>query len=61
MITVRRHCDSRMSGTVYEVFDVVSGKVLLVTRDPAKGLRIAARCNSGDFRLFPSDFTDGDR
>jgi len=48
MTTVRRHFDTRMSGTVFQVFDVLTGKVLVVTRDPGKGLAIAARRNSGE-------------
>ncbi len=59
MTTVRRHFDTRMSGVVFQVFDVLTGKVLVVTRDPGKGLAIAARCNSGDPRLFASDFAGG--
>jgi hypothetical protein len=56
MTSVRRHFDTRMAGVTFEVFDVLTGKVLVVTRDPGKGLVIAARCNSGDSRVFASDF-----
>jgi len=55
--SVRRHFDTRTSGVTFEVFDVLTGKVLVVTRDPRKGLVIAARCNSGNSRILASDFS----
>lgn len=56
MFVARMNCTTVKSGVTFEVFDVMTGGVLLVTRDPGKAALIAVRCNSGDKRLSASDF-----
>ena len=35
----------------FDVLDVMSGRVLLITRDPGKALRVAAELNGGAERV----------
>jgi hypothetical protein len=57
MFIARRHFDTRMSGVTYQVVDIFTGRSIFATRRPEVALRIAARCNSGDPRVFASDFS----
>ncbi len=45
-----------MSEVVFQVVDVFTGRSVLTTRRPAVAVTVAARCNTGDMRVFASDF-----
>jgi hypothetical protein len=47
VFTVRSAFTTVMSAVQFEVFDVITGRVVLVTRDAGKGLSVAASLNSG--------------
>jgi hypothetical protein len=51
MFAVRMSCTTVMSEIVFQVFDVMSGRVLLATRDPGKAVRVASELNSGAERV----------
>lgn len=46
-----------MSGTVYHVTDIFTRRVIFTTRRPDVAVTVAARCNTGDTRVFSTDFT----
>ena len=47
MTTVRMSLTTVMSEPRFEVFDVITGAVLVITRDAGRALAIAAAVNSG--------------
>lgn len=51
MFTTRKAFRTTMSETTFEVFNVMSGKVVLATRDSGKAVRVAAELNSGADRV----------
>ena len=56
MFIARRHFDTRMSEVVFQVVDIFAGRSIFDTRRPEVAVTVAARCNSGDMRVFASDF-----
>ena len=51
MFTAPTSFTTVMSAVTFEVVDVMSGQVLLVTRDSSKAARVAAELNSGADRV----------
>jgi hypothetical protein len=47
MFAARMTVKTVMSEVVFEVFDVMGGRVVLATRDAGKAVRVAAELNSG--------------
>lgn len=56
MFTARSFFATVTSGTVFQVADF-SGTVIFTTRHADVAVRVAARCNSGDCRVFSTDFS----
>lgn len=54
MFAVRTTFRTTMSEVTVEVFNVMTGQVVLATRDAGKGLRVATELNSGkdQIRIF---------
>jgi hypothetical protein len=58
VFVARMDASTTVSEVRFVVVDVFTGKSVLVTRRPGVAVTVAARCNTGDMRVFASDFGD---
>ena len=56
MFTARMFASTTMSEVVFQVVDF-DGKSIFATRNARTALIVAARCNTGDMRVFSSDYS----
>ena len=55
MFTAQMFASTTVSGVVYRVVDF-DGRSIFATRNPVVAVTVAARCNTGDMRVFSTDF-----